>query len=331
MSRGIVPLPSRHGSWRDPGRGGAGRRSGPRRVRSESNDSAFVLPDNAVGGRIGPGERSRTSAWGFEMDRTTVGSLLRSTQAYCSELCEKETLDYGIAYYNARFAALPEANQFREVLIQDRSRIPEAFEQAEAWFQQRGLFCHRWAPAAGQATTALTNFLTQRAFTVRRSTAMALARWVVQGSPEQVRILPARAMREAYRGTFIDADAAGWPATRELLAEASLERLDDPQLDMVVALWGKQPVGRCGLYQVGDFARVMSVSVIPAFAGRGVEQALLAHVLALAKRLTMRTILVQVDETDAPTRILLEEAGFVADGEIVEFERHPPGSRGVGS
>ncbi len=289
-----------------------------------------MLSDNAVGGRIGLGERSRTFAWGFEMDRTTVGSLLRSTQPYCSELCEKETLDYGIAYYCRRFATLVEANQFREVLIDDPARIREAFEQAEAWFRQRGLFCHRWAPAAGQATTELTDFLTQRGFMVRRSTAMALARWVGQGTPEQVRILPARAMREAYRGTFIHAEAPGSPATRKLLAEASLERLDDPQLDMVVALWDKQPVGRCGLYQVGDIARVMSVSVIPAFAGRGVEQALLAHVLALAKRLTLRHIFAQVDETDASTRILLEEAGFVADGEIVEFERDPPGSLGVG-
>ncbi len=264
------------------------------------------------------------------MDRTTVGSLLRSIQAYCSELCERETLDCGIAYYCRRFAALPEANQFREVLIEDCSRIQEAFEQAEAWFERRGLFCHRWAPAVGGATTELTDFLTQRGFTVRRSTAMALARWVEQDTPEQVRILPARAMREAYRGTFICAPAPGSPRARELLAEASLERLDDPQLDMVVALWDKQPVGRCGLYQVGDVARVMSVSVLPAFAGRGAEQALLTHVLALAKRLTMRDILVQVDETDAPTRILLEEAGFVPDGEIVEFERDPPGSLGVG-
>ena len=300
------------------------------RARSGSNDSAFVLPHNAVRGRIGLSERSRSPARGFEMDCTTVRSLLRSTQAYCSELCEKETLEYGIAYYCRRFAALPEANQFREVLIDDRSRIQEAFEQAEAWFQRRGLFCHRWAPVEGRATTELSDFLTQQGFMVRRSAAMALARWVEQDTPEQVRILPARAMREAYRGTFIHAHAPGSPATRELLAEASLERLDDPQLDMVVTLWDKQPVGRCGLYQVGDIARVMSLSVLPAFAGRGVEQALLAHVLALARRLTMRHIFVQVDETDAPRRILLEEAGFVADGEIVEFERDRPGSLGVG-
>src|SRR3989304_5124695 len=98
------------------------------------------------------------------MERTTVGSLLRSTQAYCSELCEKETLEYGIAYYNPRFASLPEANQFREVLIEDPSRIPEAFEQTETWFRHRELFCPRWAPAEGQGTKELADFLTQHGF-----------------------------------------------------------------------------------------------------------------------------------------------------------------------
>ena len=264
------------------------------------------------------------------MERTTVGSLLRSTQAFCSELCEKETLDYGIAYYNPRFAALPEANQFREVLIEDPARIPEAFQQTEAWFRKRGLFCHRWCPAGGGETTELGEFLGEQGLHRRKHIAMALDRWVDQKAPERVRILPARAMRAAYRETFSHSDALGSPAIRELLADASLERLDDPQLDMVVALWDKEPVGRCGLYQVGDIARVMGLSVLPASAGRGIERALLAHVLAFAKRLTMRTVLVQIDETDRAGRTILEEAGFVCDGDIVEFERNPPVGVGVG-
>jgi len=263
------------------------------------------------------------------MDRTTVGSLLRSEQAYCSELCEKETLEYGIAFYNPRFASLPEANQFREVLIEDAAAIPAAFEQTETWFRHRKMFCRRWAPAEGRGTDELADFLTQHGFRRRKHMAMSLARWVDQETPEQVRILPARAMRTAYRETFAQFDTPGSSAMGELLAEASLERLDDPHLDMVVALWDKQPVGRCGLYQVGDIALVMGVRVLPGYAGRGVEEALLAHVLALAKRLTMRNVITQSDETDRAGRTFLEEAGFVCDGEIVEFERDPPTHVGI--
>lgn len=257
------------------------------------------------------------------MDRTTAGSLLRTTQAYCGQLCEKETLDYGIAYYNRRFAALAEANQFREVLIDDAARIPEAFEQTESWFRKRDIFCHRWAHAEGRGTDELANFLTRQGFHTRRYFAMSLSRWVDHQTTEQVRILPARAMRTGYRETFTHRDARESSTMRELLAEASLERLDDPHLDMVLALWDKKPVGRCGLYVVGDIARVMSVWVSPTFAGRGIEEALLANVLALAKRLAMRNVLTQIGETDRAGRTFLENAGFACDGEIVEFERDP--------
>ncbi len=101
------------------------------------------------------------------MERSTVGSLLRSTQTYCAQLCEKQALTYGIAYYSERFAKLPEANQFREVLVDDPARIPAAFDEAERWFKEQGLTCYRWAPADGQASDTLSGFLVSRGF--RRS------------------------------------------------------------------------------------------------------------------------------------------------------------------
>ena len=53
------------------------------------------------------------------MERSTVGSLLRTTQALCGQLCEKETLTHGIAYTCARYPNLSEVNQFREVVVED--------------------------------------------------------------------------------------------------------------------------------------------------------------------------------------------------------------------
>ena len=90
----------------------------------------------------------------------------------------------------------------------------------------------------------------------------------------------------------------------------------------------KQPAGRCALYQVGDLARVMDLTVLPAFDGRDVERALTTHVLALARRLTMRHIFLQIADDDATRRDAFERAGFVPDGTIAEFardERESPG------
>jgi GNAT superfamily N-acetyltransferase len=257
------------------------------------------------------------------MDGSTVRSLLRCTQAFCSQICEKETLAYGIAYHSARFADLPQANQFREVAVDDPARHKQAFEEVEEWFRRQGLLCHRWAPAGGDAGEQLADFLANNGFRPRRYYAMVLTEWVGLKVPDDVRVLHARAMRAALRTTFVDADSPASTSRRELLADACEERLDDPSFDMYVALVDGRPAGRCALFQVGDIARVMDLTVLTEFAPRGVDSALTMHVLALAKRLSIRNICLQVGTADTERRSWYERAGFAADGLIDEFERDP--------
>ena len=106
-------------------------------------------------------------------------------------------------------------------------------------------------------------------------------------------------------------------------SDACLERMDDAPFDMFVAMIGERPAGRGALYQVGDIARIIDLAVLPPFVDRGVDRALLAHVLAMAKRLAMRNICMQIDPDD-PRCDWLEAIGFVSDGTIIEFERDPP-------
>ncbi len=258
------------------------------------------------------------------MERTTVGSLLRTTQALCLQIGQKQTLDYGIAYYSERFADLSDANQFREVLIDDPARIPDAFAQAQAWFAERRLTCHRWAPAIGEAVEPLAEFLAAHGYLPRTSLAMALTEWPEIEMPSDVRVAPARALREVLRRSYLDDDTPPAAAARTLLAESCNERMDDPRMDMFIATIGRRPAGRVGLFQVGDLARIVELGVMPAFMDRGVEKALLAHVLSLARRLTLPTILAQVAEEATQHVRWMEEAGFVEDGRIVEFELSTP-------
>jgi ribosomal protein S18 acetylase RimI-like enzyme len=255
------------------------------------------------------------------MQHSTVGSLLRSTQALCGQLCRKETLEFGIAYYSDRFPALADANQFREVVIPGARQIPAAFEQAEDWFVSHGLQCRRWAPAQGQPLDDLSAFLSQRGFGLRRWTAMALVEWRHLDVGDQVRVVPARAARTAFRQTFVHAAGACSDAGCGSWADACAERLDDPQFDAVVALVKGQAAGRCALYQVGDFARVMELAVLSDFAGRKVENALVTHVLTLARRLAFRRVYAQIEVGDSWSRNVLQAAGFVEDGTITEFDR----------
>ena len=255
------------------------------------------------------------------MERSTVGSILRSTQAWCAQLCEKQTLTHGIAYYSERFAALPEANQFREVVIDSATALPEALAEAEEWFRSKALTCHRWAPAEGLASDEFNAFLSRNGFRKRVHSIMALANWPDIERATVVRVLHARAMRAALRATFVEAESPNSSAQRALAADACEERLNDPQFDMFVATVDGKSAGRCALFQVGDIARVMDLSVLAPFADRGVDAALVSHVLSLAKRLAMRNICVQVDESSEREPVWFERFGFRADGTIEEFDR----------
>ncbi|MEK6675484.1 MAG: GNAT family N-acetyltransferase [Planctomycetota bacterium] len=253
--------------------------------------------------------------------RTTVGSLLRSTQAHCGQICSKETLDHGIAYTCERYPTLCEGNQLREVVVTDAARLAEMFDQTEQWFSGKGLVCQKWAAADGTAGEALRALLTPRGFRETEYRAMTAVRWPKPTAHSHVRILPARAMRQAFRDTFAKSEMSNESPHTIHLAQAGEERFDDPQWEMFVALFEGQAAGRCALYQVGDIARVMDLEVLPRFENRGIAEALLCHVMTLARRLALRNVCTLVEKDHAPYRSWLESAGFVDDGEITEFLR----------
>lgn len=259
------------------------------------------------------------------MTRTTAGSLLRSTQAFAQQICDKETLDHGIVFSSARFARLSEANQFREVSVALPRDVVRAYEQAEQCFSAKGLRCLRWASTEGSGDIGSAEFLEDRGFREQRFDTMMLTQWRdLVAPPPQVRIIHARAVRQAYRETFLlgeRADVRGHGEPGELMAEAYADRLDDPSFDAFVVLADGIPAGRATLYQVGDIARVMDVRVVIDDAASIMLEALLRHTLGLARRLAMRTVVAQVPREDVRLRTTMEQAGFSRDGELVEYQR----------
>jgi RimJ/RimL family protein N-acetyltransferase len=258
------------------------------------------------------------------MSTTTIGSLLRSSQAHCQQLCEKETLRYGIAFHCPAYPRLGEVNQYREVLLDGPHDAAAAWAEAEAFFAAQGLACLGVAPAMAQSPDPFDDVLRPAGFERREYAAFVLTQWP-EGEPDPaVRVLPARAMRAAFRRTF-EHDAV--TPDPHAYADASESRLDDPPYDMFVATVDGQPVGRCALYQVGDLARVMELRTIAHPSEAAATDALLHHALGLARRLAMRNVIAQVDVRNHALLAAVRRAGFQDDGAIVEFQREAAKSR----
>lgn len=277
------------------------------------------------------------------MDHTCVASLLRAYQAYCEQLCNKETLASGIALFAQRFPDLAEANQFREITIDDDADTRAALDGAEAFFRARGLVCRSCTPAGGRASPALAADLEARGYKRRPHTAMRLVRWAPLDVHDDIRVLPARAMRAVYRAAvlaFASRSRAATPARprdpappgdgiRRAIADAHDERLDDPRLDMFVATLRDKPAGTGGLFQVGDIGLCLGPALLPGADAPSVAAALMAHTLALTKRLMLRNVCTRVEHDDPIMQTILEPAGFVPAGTIDEFVRTESASSGL--
>jgi GNAT superfamily N-acetyltransferase len=250
---------------------------------------------------------------------TTVSALLRAEQAYVAQLADAESLDHGIAFVGRRFKTLDDANQFREVVIDNPDRIPAVFNTVRKHFANQGARCRIWAPAADAPLDTLDHYLRQNGFTRRSFDAFRVGDWPDLPIPDGLRVLPARAMRKALDAVLLRrvGDAAN-PFHAECGA-AAIERLNDPRTDAWVAVRDGYAVGYCTLFQVGDVARLSEVYVVEDSRRTGIASAMIGHALRLARRLLFRIVTTRAPTDDAPAAALLRRCGFTADGAVTEF------------
>ncbi|MEK6643026.1 MAG: GNAT family N-acetyltransferase [Planctomycetota bacterium] len=233
----------------------------------------------------------------------------RSERALVEQVAQWESLDFGVAYWSTAFPSLAEANQLRDVWLSDVS-AEEAFARADAYFTERGTKCSAWTPASSQAVEPVAELLLRKGWQRVEAQVMALAKWdTADVMPDaSVRILPARAMRKAYRATFEGESARG---------DAVMERLNDSNLDAFVAIVDGAAAGRISYLSVGDAARVTDAFVLSEFRRRRIGVQLMGHVLRLARRLLPKSV-VAAGTTDAG-HAFLAASGFEAVGVLASF------------
>lgn len=253
------------------------------------------------------------------MEVDVVAAVRRAHQAWYEYATQRETLSCGIAFHSEAWPAAADLNQFREVLLGEKD-VAAAWAEAEQFYRPRGLRCGRWVPSSEQPPEPLERFLADRGFTRVETTALLLTKWPEPSTAPNVRLLPVRTVRSYFQAVVAEAARAlGVPEGR--FAGVAHLHIDDPQLDMFVAVLGTEPAGVGGLYQVGDIALLRDLFVIPARRRTGVGRAIVSHLLALARRLTPRVICATAATGDRALASLLESCGFEPGGTLVQFHR----------
>ncbi len=246
-----------------------------------------------------------------------IAAVRRSELALVEQISQWESQTYGVAFWSNEFADSAAANQLRDVWLADVDG-PTAYEQAEAFFAERGVVCRTWVPASGQAVEPIGAVLSARNWRREELIAWGLSSWdwVDAKSNPAIRVLPARAMPKAFRATFDD----GATGSEERSALAA-ERLNDSHYDVFVAMLDGRPAGRIGYLQVGEIARLTDLYVLEAARGSGAARAMASHFLQLARRLLPKFIVAGVPSEDAGAQRFLSRFGFTQQGSIVQFVR----------
>lgn len=247
-----------------------------------------------------------------------LSAARRCETVWWEQICEWEPLDYGVAFTCPRYPDLTGAQQLRDVWLADIDG-PNAFDRAETYFADRNLQCSVWTPASGQPDAPVEALMTSKGW--QHETIVALNLADIDKSPAElekpdVRILPARAMRRAYRA-FLES----LHHKDESACDAAFDRLDDASYEVLLAVRDGVAVARIGYHEVGEFARLRDFSALSNAADDNSRSMLLAHFLLRARRLSPRVVVACFPEAATDDITFLTQRGFAEAGRLLQFRR----------
>jgi hypothetical protein len=141
---------------------------------------------------------------------------------------------------------------------------------------------------------------------------------------KEIQIIPARAAYAEARALFLtmaneEHRLAGAPA--EQFADAMIDQLDEPRLDMFIGRFNQRPVGVIGVLTLGNLAVLWPAFTPIAGRGKGVAGTLMQHTLEFSRRAQFEQLL--IDRHDGcPAIPFYNNFGFKP---VATFQRfHPP-------
>lgn len=247
--------------------------------------------------------------------------LFEKTEARWSEhLAEPVALDIGTAYCNAALSGRHRANNIRDVALPPGMSARDAVRTVDDFFRSRGARCAFWAmnlstPDA-QNRPLVEHLLSQNYIRVVFDVLLLrhLPRASLPALPD-VKIIPARASFRHVREIAGNA-ARSWG---EQVIEATELHLDDPQWEALLAIENGRAVAQAGVLTVGEVGRVNMVFVADDCRNRGIGSLIVAHVLDICQRATLRQVMLSVKPDNAPAQRLYAKFGFEKIGEIVAY------------
>lgn len=249
----------------------------------------------------------------------TTDALVRAVRKGHVELSrmvagEEETIDGAVAFVTPGGASGAAANCARDVHCPKGQQIGRVLDGIVSHFQAHHAVCALLAPTAARFDEAWRSDLERLGFTPRLQSLLLMgAGGKEPDAPPELQVISARAAAPAYRG-FLEARFAEKCGSAERAKQAAASEagfLDADALDVLVARRDGRVVGCIGAVTVAEFGILRGLHLDPDAGRASVTEALLWHVLDLARRSQFRQVIAAVDESDGDALAAFGSIGMV--------------------
>ncbi len=252
-----------------------------------------------------------------------VRAVMRSNLILARMAAEETTLDGATALTDPKRPRVRFVNCAMEVSVPEGFTAASVLDGIDAHFAQRGLRCGALYPAS-KWPADMTRLIESRGYRPRTMDVHLLASYL---PPETVnaalQIIPGRAAMREVRELFQESaamESGGGAALAAEIADAMMDRLDEPRAEIFLARLDRRPLGVVVLVTLGQIGVIDFVYTAAGARGKGVGTTLLGHAIEHCKRAQFERVILEAPP-GCPAVPLYARLGFKPVASFVQYER----------
>ena len=225
-------------------------------------------------------------------------AVKRARSIMAAAVAQRTQLDDAVVFTNSDRPKVRLANYAYEVRA--RADPQPVVAQISAHFEHQGAQCQAWEADQPQWPQRFATYLESLGFVPVTEVVFALQQYRPPSKfNQELQIIPARASYSEVRRLYetvaeTELNAAGDLGAVRCLADAMVDRLDEPRFDLFLGRIGGRPVGIAGCVTLGNIGVIEPAYTDPDFRGRGIAATLIDHTLGHCQRAQFQQVIIQL-------------------------------------
>lgn len=257
---------------------------------------------------------------------TLIRAAKRATLMLGRAIARETALNGGVALSNRDRPHVAAANFAGEVTAPDHLTPREAIDQLMAHYSDQGLACYALDSAQTYWHDALPPILSSLGYFPSNRLVCLLERYAPP-SPDRcndrLQIIPARAAYGELRAFFMEMAATQDRAdadTAAAVAQARVDQLDEPQLELFLGRLDGRPVGVAGVCTLGNIGVLYDLFTLSRVRKQGIGATLMDYLIDHCTRAQFAQVIASFPQ-NCPHLPFYQAIGFRSLGTFIRFRR----------